>query len=271
MGVTPIQVDQNLQTPLFYASREGRFDICRKLVDFGVNVNQVDFLGQNCLFYSASRGHLEISELLVENGINYKLMDFNKETAMIYAKKEKRTNVLKFLKSIESGQQKPRREVSSQSDIHSQKEKEPPIKKKAPIFPPKERDDSKAVYKLIFIPNGNTRVDVTETEFSFFQQNYPELAEYLMDPSKIPIGGDGAMKAPKADKNDWERVANKILAQIWKVKGANIFHVPVDPVKLGIHDYFSIIKNPMDFGTIKKRLKTNYYTKMQDFVNHVKL
>jgi len=25
----------------------------------------------------------------------------------------------------------------------------------------------------------------------------------------------------------------------------------VDPIKLGIEDYFLIVKNPMDFGTIK--------------------
>jgi len=275
LGVTPNIVDQNLQTPLFYASREGRLDICRRLVDLGANVNQIDFLGQNCLFYSASRGHLEISELLVENGINHKLQDFNKETAMMWAKKEKKPAVLKFLKSLESGgAQKPRREVSSQSDVRSQTPKEVPLKKKPSAFPfaPKERDDSKAVYKLVFISGGNTRVDVTESEFSYFKQNHPELADYLMDPSRIPVGGaTGGPASQKSDKNDWEKAANRILSHIWKVKGANIFHYPVDPVKLGIHDYFSIIKNPMDFGTIKKRLKSNYYTKLQDFIGHVKL
>ena len=38
---------------------------------------------------------------------------------------------------------------------------------------------------------------------------------------------------------------------VWKIKNANIFHYPVDPVKLNILDYFTIIKHPMDFGTIK--------------------
>jgi hypothetical protein len=36
-----------------------------------------------------------------------------------------------------------------------------------------------------------------------------------------------------------------------KVKDSEIFHKPVDPVLLGIPDYFDIIKNPMDFFTIK--------------------
>lgn len=34
---------------------------------------------------------------------------------------------------------------------------------------------------------------------------------------------------------------------------------PVDTVKLGLPDYFKIIKRPMDMGTIKKRLENNYY------------
>jgi hypothetical protein len=33
----------------------------------------------------------------------------------------------------------------------------------------------------------------------------------------------------------------------------------VDAVKLNIPDYHTIIKNPMDFGTIKKRLDNNFY------------
>ena len=34
---------------------------------------------------------------------------------------------------------------------------------------------------------------------------------------------------------------------------------PVDANKLNIPDYHKIIKHPMDFGTIKKRLDNNYY------------
>ena len=34
-----------------------------------------------------------------------------------------------------------------------------------------------------------------------------------------------------------------------------IFLEKVQPDKLGIYDYFDIIKNPMDFGTISEKLK----------------
>ena len=33
----------------------------------------------------------------------------------------------------------------------------------------------------------------------------------------------------------------------------------VDPVKLGLPDYFDVIKQPMDLGTIKRRLEQGTY------------
>ena len=45
----------------------------------------------------------------------------------------------------------------------------------------------------------------------------------------------------------------------------------MDPKKLNIPDYLDIIKQPMDFGTIKARLQSNYYTKMQEFLHDVQL
>ena len=32
-----------------------------------------------------------------------------------------------------------------------------------------------------------------------------------------------------------------------------IFEEPVDPVKLGLADYFDVVKHPMDLGTVRKR------------------
>ena len=42
-----------------------------------------------------------------------------------------------------------------------------------------------------------------------------------------------------------------MLTQLWKLSQSKIFHEPVDPEKLDIPDYHEIIKNPVDFGTIK--------------------
>ena len=42
-------------------------------------------------------------------------------------------------------------------------------------------------------------------------------------------------------------------------KSAYIFLKPVDPVYWEIPDYFDVIKNPMDLGTILQRIETGYY------------
>jgi hypothetical protein len=41
-----------------------------------------------------------------------------------------------------------------------------------------------------------------------------------------------------------------------------IFLEPVDPVKLGITDYFRLIAKPMDLGTIKENLRKHTYKSM---------
>jgi hypothetical protein len=40
---------------------------------------------------------------------------------------------------------------------------------------------------------------------------------------------------------------------------SKVFLKPVDPVTLGIDDYFDVIKNPMDIGTIRRRIERNKY------------
>lgn len=50
-----------------------------------------------------------------------------------------------------------------------------------------------------------------------------------------------------------------------------VFNQPVDPVQLGISDYFSIIKNPMDLGTIKKNVIKGKYASPIQFADDVRL
>jgi E1A/CREB-binding protein len=50
-----------------------------------------------------------------------------------------------------------------------------------------------------------------------------------------------------------------------------VFNSPVDPVELGLPDYFEVIKKPMDLGTIKKRLENGCYHSIDEFEDHVNL
>lgn len=73
--------------------------------------------------------------------------------------------------------------------------------------------------------------------------------------------GDGTVimsKVVLADcVKEMERL-KKLPAYLW-------FQDPVDPVKLQIPTYFDVIKKPMDFGTITRKLASGAYTSAQAF------
>nr|CAB3454408.1 unnamed protein product [Digitaria exilis] len=54
-------------------------------------------------------------------------------------------------------------------------------------------------------------------------------------------------------------------------KGGWLFHKPVDPVLYGIPDYFDVICNPMDLGTVKKKLTNKQYVTTSEFAADVRL
>ena len=50
-----------------------------------------------------------------------------------------------------------------------------------------------------------------------------------------------------------------------------VFNNPVDPVELGLPDYFEVIKTPMDLGTIRKKLENGCYHSLESFESQVHL
>lgn len=50
-----------------------------------------------------------------------------------------------------------------------------------------------------------------------------------------------------------------------------VFNCPVDPVELGLPDYFEIIKKPMDLGSVQKRLENGAYHSIEHFEADVHL
>uniref|UniRef100_A0A8C1SIU5 Bromodomain containing 4 n=1 Tax=Cyprinus carpio TaxID=7962 RepID=A0A8C1SIU5_CYPCA len=86
---------------------------------------------------------------------------------------------------------------------------------------------------------------------SLFNPNAPETT----NPSR-----------PKRQTNQLQYLLKVVLKSLWKHQFAWPFHSPVDAVKLNLPDYYKIIKNPMDMGTIKKRLENNYYINAQECI-----
>lgn len=67
------------------------------------------------------------------------------------------------------------------------------------------------------------------------------------------------------------RLCGKILKKLMDHKGGWLFHKPVDPVLYGIPDYFDVILNPMDLGTVKKKLTSKQYVTASEFAADVRL
>jgi len=68
---TNAQVDaqnENGETPLILAAREGNNEFAALLVEHGANVNLADNLQRTALYYAGERGYNEIVEMLLTAG-----------------------------------------------------------------------------------------------------------------------------------------------------------------------------------------------------------
>ncbi|XVE50133.1 hypothetical protein DITRI_Ditri01bG0137100 [Diplodiscus trichospermus] len=62
-----------------------------------------------------------------------------------------------------------------------------------------------------------------------------------------------------------------LLGKLMKHKFGWVFNKPVDVKGLGLYDYYSIVKHPMDLGTVKTRLNKNWYKSPREFAEDVRL
>lgn len=71
-------------------------------------------------------------------------------------------------------------------------------------------------------------------------------------------------KRPGRVTNQLQYLERVVVKALWKHNLSWPFRQPVDAVALHIPDYYTIITNPMDLGTIKKRLQNKYYSRALD-------
>lgn len=105
-------------------------------------------------------------------------------------------------------------------------------------------------------------------QFEEFRTMHPELAKYF-DGNDDNEDEDGngpidELQVPELPEGypvyaHWEEAAKRILQNLHRAKNAWLFQAPVDADALGLKDYYNIIKNPMDFGSIKTKLKDHKY------------
>ena len=62
--------------------------------------------------------------------------------------------------------------------------------------------------------------------------------------------------------DQWEKAAQRMITTLQRDQRTYIFTNPVDYVALNIPDYPNVVKNPMDFSTIKTKLKEHKYERI---------
>jgi hypothetical protein len=85
--------------------------------------------------------------------------------------------------------------------------------------------------------------------------------------------GSSPVEAAEAASVRLDRIMGRcmdILTRLMKAKEGFLFNEPVDPVKAFCPDYYHVIKQPMDFGTIRSRLESSAYTSHAHFANDVR-
>ncbi|XP_067669460.1 BRCA2-interacting transcriptional repressor EMSY-like isoform X2 [Haliotis asinina] len=109
---------------------------------------------------------------------------------------------------------------------------------------------------------------------------YPDTGTANSDPNSLfrskrkrkpPAAADES--TPSSPSNSWVRMALGLLQRVSRYRGVNRekgelnasawFTQPVDPADAP--DYYSIVKKPMDFGTIRKKLESGGYKDHEEF------
>ena len=255
-GAEPNQRDTYGQTALYYAAREGQANTIKLLLSYKSDPNVIDNLGQTAIFYSSREGKLDATKVLVECGVNINHADKTRNTPLSWAKKSMNNDLFEYLKS-KGALDKPGK---------AKKEPEGSGKKKEG----KKKGEKKVTCVLMVADDKGEKRQVSREELEEFEKRFPEIAKYWKD-SLAADELDSMNLEALESKRPWDKMGKKLLNALWRANQSWIFHEPVDPVKLNIPDYFDVVKSPMDFGTIKKKLNNNFYSSADELLSDFEL
>jgi len=101
--------------------------------------------------------------------------------------------------------------------------------------------------------------------------------ERVSSARRLSEGELGSIKTPQNDvrkgrnTNQLVFLRRVVMKAMMQHRLSLSFRKPVDAALLNLFDYHDIIKEPMDFGTIKSRLEENFYWSAQECVQDFKL
>ncbi|CAM6069315.1 unnamed protein product [Sphagnum tenellum] len=94
-----------------------------------------------------------------------------------------------------------------------------------------------------------------------------DLVEVKRILTRIEAKLEYLQQEPLDDRRDCGTLLKKLMGH----KHAWVFNKPVDAEDWGILDYYTVIKKPMDLGTVKKKLESGYYTSPTGMADDVRL
>ena len=94
------QANEDGDTPLHYASHDGKTDICQLLLERGADVNHAGYRGYTPLHFAAKNGYLGICKLLMKHGADQTLKSRDGETALDIAREEDEHIIVAFFYRI---------------------------------------------------------------------------------------------------------------------------------------------------------------------------
>ncbi|KAH0479582.1 MAG: hypothetical protein KVP17_001051 [Porospora cf. gigantea B] len=300
--LNPGHSDHYRQTPLFFASRDGNAETLTYLCGKGLEIDQVDDAGQSALFYAAREGRSQVVELLSGYEVDLNRKDHIGQTALFYAAREARVETIETMLTL--GCQPHHRDLQKKTCLnYAMAGKTPEHKLAAEIIrkamtakrpsangmevPPSKRQKvSRHRHQLVVqvlptigldseglcvlkenspeIVRGFT-ISPTPIQLAEFESRFPSLALWKQADSEPLTKEEMTEDALLPFRGNWGRVALRLVDELEKKDDAYIFAKPVDPLKWNCPDYYAVVKHPMDFETVKKKIKNHKYVRLRDF------
>jgi hypothetical protein len=283
-SIDPTRKDNGGQTPLFYAASAGNVETVKYLISLGCVANEADNLNQTPLFYASRDGRLDVALFLIDNGADVRHMDRNAQTPLFYAAREGKKELCELL--ISKGSLPEHVDLTGRQALYFAKlgGHSDLADWLASQCMQLDGSDRKRC-RLVFVnPSDGSYSTPTVEQLEWIESKFPEIcvwnrtgpiATSLAIPPLVSsrLSAPGPLKKkvvePPAPKPVWMTLARQILSDLFKKEDAWIFLRPVDPVKDMCPDYFTVIKEPMDFGTIRRRMSK--YTTKAEFLHDIEL
>ena len=96
------------------------------------------------------------------------------------------------------------------------------------------------------------------------------VAPPVTSKSKAANAPGGETLSPEGRLKNVFNHCDQILSAVKQSRDSVLFWKPVDPVADGVPDYFTIVKKPMDLGTVHAKLHGRGYKSSDDFVSDVR-